>query len=259
MTTSAKGAAPAGATDEQSASHAVQSMFNSIAPRYDLLNHVLSANVDRLWWRRTARTFHHILQKPDAAILDLCCGTGDMTLALLRHRPANSKPIVAVDFACAMLERAERKFSAVRSLAPRPTVVEADALHMPFADNSFDLVTTAFGFRNLANYAAGLAEIRRILRPGGEIGILDFNEPRGAVGKVYQVYFRKILPRIGKALATRTADLGSSAPYSYLPQSVRGFPPPDEMLSAIASAGYRGATWTSYSFGIAGLYCAVKA
>lgn len=259
MTVSAKGAAPAGATDEQAASRAVQSMFNSIAPRYDLLNHVLSVNVDRLWWRRTARTFQHILRQPDARILDLCCGTGDMTLALLQHRPSNSEPIVALDFAHAMLVRADEKFSAAQSASPRPTIVEADALHMPFEDGSFDLVTTAFGFRNLANYTAGLREIGRVLRPGGELGILDFNEPQGAVGKPYQIYFRRILPKIGKLLAGRHAGTHADAPYSYLPRSVRSFPPPDEMLKTMRADGYRDASWSPYTFGIAGLYRAVKA
>lgn len=259
MTVSAKGASPSGATDEQSASRAVQSMFNSIAPRYDLLNHVLSANVDRLWWRRAARTFQHILRQSDTRILDLCCGTGDMTLALLGHRPANSDPIVALDFAHAMLERADQKFSVARSLAPRPVIVEADALHMPFPDQSFDLVTSAFGFRNLANYTAGLTEIRRVLRPGGELGILDFNELQGKAAKLYQIYFRKLLPRIGKALARSKGAIGDVAPYSYLPQSVQRFPPPAEMLDSIRATGYRDASWSPYTFGIAGLYRAVKA
>ena len=255
----ASGAAPAEATDEQSASRAVQSMFNQIAPRYDLLNHVLSANVDRVWWRRTARTFAHILQNPDATVLDMCCGTGDMTLALLRYRPANSKPVLALDFAHSMLVRAGEKFSSPQLSSRRPVIIEADALHMPFADNSVDLITSAFGFRNLANYAAGLQEIHRVLRPGGELGILDFSEPGGLLGRVYQLYFRHILPRVGRALSGPVGQSGASSPYSYLPQSVHRFPAPEEMLAMMRSCGFQDATWTPYTFGIAGLYRAVKA
>ena len=151
MTASASGAEPTGpsaeprsARDEQSVSQAVQSMFNGIAPRYDLLNHVLSANVDRIWWRRTARTFAPILQNPDSAVLDLCCGTGDMTLALLRLRPANGKPVVALDFSHEMLERAKEKFASPEFATFGVITMEADALHMPMADHSIDLITTAF-------------------------------------------------------------------------------------------------------------------
>lgn len=260
MTRFATGAEPTGpavepnsSRDEQSISHAVQSMFNGIAPRYDLLNHVLSANVDSVWWRRTARTFAPILQNPEAAVLDLCCGTGDMTLALLRLRPANGRPVVALDFSPAMLERAKEKFASREFKAFGVVTMEADALHMPLPDNSIDLITTAFGFRNLANYESGLREMARVLRPGGQVGILDFNEPGGAFGKIYNLYFRHVLPRIGKTLS------GSSAPYEYLPQSVHRFPRPEEMLAMMRACGYVQATWIPYTFGIAGLYRAVKA
>ncbi len=249
----ARGAEPPGSLDEQSASNAVQELFNSIAPRYDVLNHVLSANVDRLWWRRAAGTFTHILENPEANIVDVCCGTGDMTLALLRLRPPGARSVTALDFAHAMLVRAQKKFSSPEFSSHGAITVEADALHMPIADDSVDLITSAFGFRNLANYEAGLAEICRVLRPGGELGILDFSEPDGVLGAVYQLYFRHILPKIGKALS------GSAASYEYLPRSVHRFPPPDEMLAMMRAHGFRDATWTPYTFGIAGLYRAVKA
>lgn len=251
----AKGAEPveAESASESVQAKAVQAMFNSIAPRYDLLNHVLSANVDRLWWRRAARTFAHILKNPDATVVDVCCGTGDMTLALLRLRPAHGKPVLALDFAEAMLARAREKFSS-REFSSRPaTAIEADALHMPIADGSVDLVVTAFGFRNLANYEAGLREMHRVLRPGGELGILDFSEPEGLLGSLYQFYFRRILPRVGKILS------GSAASYEYLPRSVHRFPPPQEMLALMRACGFSQASWTPYTFGIAGLYRAVKA
>lgn len=260
MTRFASGAEPKGADnepaakrDEQDVSQAVQSMFNGIAPRYDLLNHVLSANVDRIWWRRTARVFAPILQNPDSAVLDMCCGTGDMTVALLRQRPANGKPVVALDFSHQMLERAREKFALPEFSAFGVVTMEADALHMPLLDNSIDLITTAFGFRNLANYEAGLREMARVLRPGAQLGILDFNEPTGLFGKIYSVYFRHILPRIGRTLS------GACAAYEYLPHSVHRFPKPEEMLAMMRSCGFVQATWIPYTFGIAGLYRAVKA
>lgn len=257
MTLPSSGAAPAGASDEESASRAVQSMFNRIAPRYDLLNHLLSANVDRIWWRRTARTFSVVLKDPDAQILDMCCGTGDMTLALLRLRPENSQPVIALDFARAMLERAREKFSAL-GFSARAVFVEGDALRMPFDSNSMDLITTAFGFRNLANYTAGLREMHRVLKPGGEIGILDFSEPKGALGWLYRFYFRNILPGVGRIVSGARKNASEEAPYSYLPESVHRFPSPAEMLALMRSCGFDHPTWTPYTFGIAGLYRAVK-
>ena len=253
MTTPAHGAEPTGANDEQSAGHAVQAMFNRIAPRYDLLNHLLSANIDRLWWKRAARTFAPILKNPEASIVDVCCGTGDMTLALLRHRPLPSQPVLALDFAQAMLARAREKFTSPAFSAYRVNTVEADALHMPVAENSVDLITTAFGFRNLVNYEAGLREFHRVLRPGAQLGILDFSQPEGLIGALYQFYFRRVLPRIGKAFS------GSAASYEYLPRSVHRFPSPPTMLTLLRNCGFQNPTWTPYTFGIAGLYRATKA
>ena len=249
----ARGAEPEGSADEQSAGKAVQAMFNGIAPRYDFLNHVLSANIDRVWWKRAAHTFAHILKKPEAFVLDVCCGTGDMTSALLRHRPLNGQPVIALDFAEAMLARAREKFDSRELACFNVQTIQADALHMPLPESSIDLITTAFGFRNLANYEAGLREFHRVLCPGGELGILDFSEPRGLLGAGYQLYFRHVLPRIGKLLS------GSGASYEYLPRSVHRFPPPADMLAMLRACGFEDATWTPYTFGIAGLYRAVKA
>jgi demethylmenaquinone methyltransferase/2-methoxy-6-polyprenyl-1,4-benzoquinol methylase len=248
----ATGAKPAGAEDEAGAAEAVQQMFNSIAPRYDLLNHVLSANIDRLWWWRAARRFDAVLKRPDAAILDICCGTGDMTMALLKRRPQGSQPIVAGDFAHAMLSRGAKKFGAEARPQGLPYAipVEADALHLPLKDGSLDLIVSAFGFRNLANYEAGLREFFRVLKPGGQLGILDFSEPGGLMGKAYAVYFRRVLPAIGRAIC------GQTGPYSYLPASVGNFPPPAEMQELMRSVGYVECSWQSYTFGIAGLYTA---
>src|SRR5271157_995202 len=198
MTTT--GAKPSGAVDEAEAARAVRQMFDSIAPRYDLLNHVLSANVDRLWWRRTARRFRAVLADPDAAVLDICCGTGDMTMALLKHRPRGARPVLAADFARAMLRRGARKFAGRGAVA-----LEADALHLPLRSGSIDLIVTAFGFRNLANYEAGLREFHRVLKPGGQLGILDFSEPGGLIGKAYAVYFRRVLPAVSNLLGGKQA------------------------------------------------------
>jgi demethylmenaquinone methyltransferase/2-methoxy-6-polyprenyl-1,4-benzoquinol methylase len=237
------GAAPAGATDRDSASRAVREMFSSIAHRYDLLNHVLSFNTDRYWWWRASRTFRHIMRRNDARALDLCCGTGDMTFALQRRAGSASPELLGADFSHAMLRRAKAKTGKRRILW-----VEADALRLPLPGEHFDLVTSAFGFRNLADYDGGLNEIFRLLRANGEIGILDFGEPKGILGKLYRFYFRNVLPRIGTVIS------GVRGPYAYLPASVARFPEPEEMLERMRRAGFREVSWTPYTFGIAGLY-----
>jgi demethylmenaquinone methyltransferase/2-methoxy-6-polyprenyl-1,4-benzoquinol methylase len=262
------GAKPQGAEDEASAAQAVRQMFDSIAPRYDLLNHVLSANADRLWWWRAARRFRTVLADPEAAVLDVCCGTGDMTMALLKRRPKGARPILAADFAREMLSRGAKKFGgpefrklgigATRpqgqhEVPPYAVPLEADALHLPLKPASLDLIVTAFGFRNLANYEAGLREFHRVLKAGGQLGILDFSEPGGLVGKAYQVYFRRVLPAIGRVIC------GKDGPYNYLPASVGNFPPPTEMLELMRASGYAECAWQPYTFGIAGLYTAVRA
>ena len=217
-------------------------MFTSIAPRYDLLNHLLSANVDKLWWRRAASTFRSILNRDGARVLDLCCGTGDMAFALRKQGlPA---AITGVDFSHPMLTRAFAKTSPHRLV----TWIESDALRLPFPDNRFDLVTSAFGFRNLADYDAGLCEIRRVLKPGGEYGVLEFSEPEGVLGKLYKLYFKAVLPRVGKVIS------GSKGAYAYLPASVERFPSPPEMINRMKAAGFAEVSWTPYTFGIAGLF-----
>jgi demethylmenaquinone methyltransferase/2-methoxy-6-polyprenyl-1,4-benzoquinol methylase len=218
-------------------------MFSAIAPRYDLLNHLLSLNVDRLWWRRAARTFSGILHRPEARVLDLCCGTGDLALALRRESRDTLPPILGADFSHPMLQRAAQKFS-----GHNLTAIEADALRLPFPDSSFDLVVSAFGFRNLANYESGLREMLRVLRPEGECGILEFQEPRGVTGAVYGLYFRRVLPAVGTMIS------GVRGAYSYLPASVRRFPGEDEMLALMRAAGFREVSWTPYTLGIAGLF-----
>ena len=241
------GAAPAGAGDRDAAAKAVREMFTSIAPRYDLLNHVLSINIDRLWWWRTACRFDAILKRPGARVLDLCCGTGDMTFALRRRTSSADAKILGADFSHAMLQRAAAKGNGTTL-----RWIEADALRLPFPDGHFDLVTSAFGFRNLADYDAGLREIARVLLPDGECGILDFGEPRGLIGEVYRVYFKNVLPKIGTLIS------GVRGPYAYLPASVERFPAPKEMMERMRLAGFREASWTPYTFGVAGLFRGVK-
>jgi demethylmenaquinone methyltransferase/2-methoxy-6-polyprenyl-1,4-benzoquinol methylase len=200
-----------------------------------------------------------VLANPDAAVLDICCGTGDMTMALLKRRPRGARPILAADFARNMLSRGTRKFGVGARNAGEPYAaiarpyavpLEADALHLPLRPESLDLIVTAFGFRNLANYEAGLREFHRVLKPGGQLGILEFSEPGGLIGKAYAVYFRRVLPAIGRAI------FGKDGAYSYLPVSVGNFPAPEEMLALMRKAGYEQCAWQPYTFGIAGLYTA---
>jgi demethylmenaquinone methyltransferase/2-methoxy-6-polyprenyl-1,4-benzoquinol methylase len=266
------GARPTGVTTEQAAAANVQQMFDTIAPAYDRANHVLSAGIDRSWWTRTARLFRPVLQHPETIVLDLCCGTGDMTMALLKHRPVapqnrvphlrdglivakvgeaprNSAiaPILALDFSHQMLSLGQKKFANQNILS-----IEADALHLPLADTSVDLVTSAFGFRNLANYHEGLVEILRVLRPGGQLGILECNQPEGLTGAIYNIYFKSILPKLGGLIT------GNQRAYSYLNASVERFPRPPRMIELLRNAGFANATWTSYTFGVVGLYHATK-
>jgi len=249
---SAPGARPAGTSSPDEAAQNIQQMFSTIAPTYDRANHILSAGLDRTWWNRAARALRLILARPEALVLDLCCGTGDMTLALDHHRPTNTgptsvNPILALDFSHAMLALAGKKFANKNIVR-----IEADALHLPLPDCSVDLVTSAFGFRNLTSYSAGLAELHRVLRPGGEIAILECNQPSGLVGLLYSFYFHRILPIAGGLIS------GKRRAYAYLPDSVMKFPRPPQMKALLTDAGFFNPTWTSYTFGTAGLYRATK-
>jgi demethylmenaquinone methyltransferase/2-methoxy-6-polyprenyl-1,4-benzoquinol methylase len=265
------GARPIGVTSPAAAADNIRRMFDTIAPTYDRANHLLSFGLDRTWWFRAARALRPILQRPEAVVLDLCCGTGDMTLALYRHRPkwnassgapslaASSSrvgsnpsdqpaPILAADFSHNMLSLALPKFAG-KNIVP----MEADALRLPLADSSVDLVTFAFGFRNLSSYPAGLRELHRVLRPNGQIAILECNQPEGFVGSLYNLYFQRVLPTVGAWISR------DRAAYDYLPHSVARFPQPPKMKQLILEAGFADPTWTSYTFGTAGLYRATRA
>src|SRR5665213_2784712 len=253
--------------DEATAAANVQSLFNTIAPTYDRINHLLSFGLDRRWWNRTARTFSSVLKDPTAKILDICCGTGDLTAALLTLRPnagvahspttkagvAHSsrphrdewgtseakpttspgavEPVTGLDFSPEMLTRARTKY----------------------ADATLDLVTAAFGFRNLTNYSQALAEIHRVLRPGGQIGILECNHPEGLRGAFYNIYLHHVLPTIGGLVS------GEPEAYRYLPASIPRLPRPPQMLQMLAEAGFSTPAWEGYFLHAAGLYRAQKA
>ena len=238
-----KGTTPAGAHSEREAAAWVRGMFGRVAPRYDLANHLLSFNIDRLWRARTVRRLRPILDRPGARVLDLCCGTGDLVLAL-QHRSA--APVVGSDFCHPMLVAARAKVAERR----RPSVLfEADALELPLAPASFDAVTVAFGFRNLANYEKGLREMRRILRPGGMAAILEFSQPPNpAFRALYNLYSRRILPVIGGALS------GSRDAYDYLPESVRKFPSAARLAEDMRSAGFDAVRYELLTGGIVALH-----
>ncbi len=251
-----KGTRPEGAASEADASKKVREMFTQIAPRYDLLNHLLSLQLDRLWRARVARRLRPILDRPDALVLDLCCGTGDLAFSLAKSGQAR---VIGADFAHTMLVRAREKSTSIRNSASGKTATpmpffEADALRLPFADASFDLVTTAFGFRNLANYEAGLREIQRILKPGGTLAILEFTEPpSGLFGDLYRWYFRNVLPRIGGLLS------GDRAAYTYLPNSVARFFRPPELAALMTRVGYQSVDYRGWTLGTVALHVGVKA
>ena len=250
-----KGTRPEGATTEAEASKKVREMFTQIAPRYDLLNHLLSFDLDRLWRARAAKHLRPILGRPDAVVLDLCCGTGDLAFALAR---AGKARILGADFAHTMLVRAKGKSADLSAVdgakaTTRVPFFEADALRLPFADASFNLVTSAFGFRNLANYEAGLREIQRILKPGGTVAILEFAEPpEGFLGDLYRWYFTKVLPRIGWLIS------GHQSAYTYLPKSVARFFRPPELAALMQSVGYQSVAFREWTMNTVALHTGTR-
>ena len=221
------GTTPQGTTNEQAASQWVRGMFGRIAPRYDLLNHLLSFNLDKRWRARTVARVSEILDRPDAQVLDLCCGTGDVALALESRA---RKSVLASDFCHPMLVEARRKIS---TRGFRTPVFEADALSLPLAGASLDLVTVAFGFRNLANYRRGLEEMLRVLKPGGVAAILEFSQPPNpAFRALYGFFSTRVLPRVGGFVS------GSREAYSYLPESIRKFPDAEQLAQEMRQAGF---------------------
>jgi demethylmenaquinone methyltransferase/2-methoxy-6-polyprenyl-1,4-benzoquinol methylase len=227
----------------------IRRMFGHIAPSYDLLNHLLSLNIDRYWRWRTTR-----LAPPSgsAPILDLCTGTGDLALAY--DRAAGERlPIVGADFCHKMLVPAEEK-TRRRHAAGRIQLVEADAQRLPFGDNVFQIAAVAFGLRNVTDTDRGLAEMVRVTQPGGRVAILEFSQPRHRLfGPVYRLYFRYILPGIGQLLS-RSRDNA----YRYLPASVMEFPDGEALAERLRRHGLTEVRWHPLTFGIATLYIGRK-
>ncbi|HLK50219.1 MAG TPA: bifunctional demethylmenaquinone methyltransferase/2-methoxy-6-polyprenyl-1,4-benzoquinol methylase UbiE [Bryobacteraceae bacterium] len=238
-----KGTTPAGARSEQEAAAWVRGMFARVAPRYDLANHLLSFNIDRYWRDHTVRRVRDILANPRACVLDICCGTGDLVMALERERRG---PVLGSDFCHPMLVAARQKIGRAPMSSP---LFESDALHLPLADGALDLITVAFGFRNLANYQAGLREMRRVLKPGGTAAILEFSQPPNpAFAALYNFYSRRILPVIGGLIS------GNRDAYQYLPESVRKFPAAGELADAMRAAGFAQASYEFLTGGIVALH-----
>ena len=241
------GTRPKGLTGEEEAAQWVRGMFSAVAPRYDLVNRVISFRLDQYWRSRTARRLRHILSRPGALVLDLCCGSGDLTLALQAQSCA---AVIGSDFCHPMLLEAARKF---RRRAVPSLLFEADAMRLPVPDSSLDLVTAAFGFRNLANYRKGLQEMLRVLRPGGAAAVLEFSQPPNrAFRALYTFYFTRLLPLIGGVIS------GSREAYTYLPESVEKFPDAGVLVERMKEAGFGKVEYELMSFGIVALHVGTR-
>lgn len=218
----------------------VRDMFGSIANRYDFLNHFLSANLDRQWRRACVREIQKRTQSPLPRILDIGCGTADLSIAF-----SGLGPVIGCDFSHPMLCRGVQKIS--NGEYPSPiSLLEADALVLPFRDKSFDVVVSAFVLRNLADIDQGFTEMKRVLRPGGVMGVLDFGMPRFPVlAELYRIYFLKVLPRLGKLLS------GVDGPYGYLPSSVQSFPSVEDLKKQAETAEFKNVEYRRLTGGIA--------
>jgi len=227
----------------------IRQMFGKIAPRYDLLNHLLSLNIDRYWRMRTVQ-----LVKPNGTspILDLCTGTGDLAIAYLRASGGKT-PVLGADFCYEMLAIARQKVAKLES-AERPVFIEADTMQLPLASDTYQIVSVAFGLRNVADTDAGLREMVRVCQPGGRVAVLEFSTPpwqplRG----IYQAYFKYVLPKIGQWLSRSPDDA-----YSYLPESVGQFPCGEALAKRMRAAGLDEVWFRRFTFGVATLYVGTK-
>ena len=227
----------------------IRRMFGKIAPRYDLLNHLLSLNIDKYWRWRTVRL---AAPQGEGPILDLCTGTGDLALAY--HRAAGgSVPVLGADFCHEMLAIARQKAAKLDSPA-LPVFLEADTMRLPLESDTYQLVTVAFGLRNVADTDAGLAEMVRVCQPGGRVAVLEFSTPRWQpLRGIYQAYFRYVLPKIGQWLSRSPDDA-----YSYLPQSVGQFPCGEALAKRMRAAGLDDVWFKPFTFGVATLYVGTK-
>ncbi|MCA1590298.1 MAG: bifunctional demethylmenaquinone methyltransferase/2-methoxy-6-polyprenyl-1,4-benzoquinol methylase UbiE [Acidobacteria bacterium] len=228
---------------EDAHARAVREMFSGIAPKYDRLNHLLSLNIDKRWRRLVREKLADVLYRPDAVVLDVACGTGDLSFELKRNSPAK---VVGTDFCRPMLTIASEKSAAETLSLP---FIESDALRLPFASQSFDALTIAFGLRNLANIEAGLYELSRVLKSGGKLIVLEFSTPViPGFRQLFSFYFNKILPRIGGAVS------GSREAYKYLPDSVSKFPSQIALAELMRSIGLEKVEYKNLTGGIAAIH-----
>lgn len=235
------------AANEVAHAAAVRSMFSGIARRYDLLNHLLSANIDKRWRRRVRNELSAILNDPNARLLDVACGTGDLSIELQHDAKAH---VIGTDFCRPMLERARVKTKDLSLVIP---YVEADAMRLSFPDETFDAATIAFGLRNLANFGEGLIELRRVLKPHGKLVVLEFSAPAvPGFRSVFNFYFSNVLPRIGGLVS------GSRGAYEYLPSSVKKFPDQSQLVEMMRSAGYEDVSYRNLTGGIAAIHSGVR-
>lgn len=243
----AKGTTPPGVASDREAADWVRDMFAAVAPRYDLLNHLLTFNIDRAWRKLLIRRVQNVLDRPGARILDLCCGTGDVLIEL---QGATANPVFGGDFCHPMLVSARDK---IVDRGYPAQLFEGDALELPFRDNTLDLITISFGFRNFVSYAAGLMELRRALRPGGTLALLECSHPRGwLMKKAHGLYSKTLVPLIGGLVSH------SHAAYQYLPDSVEKFPRAEQLRDLMVNAGYRNVRFELLTSGVAALHFGEK-
>jgi demethylmenaquinone methyltransferase/2-methoxy-6-polyprenyl-1,4-benzoquinol methylase len=234
--------------DPQSTGRAVRGMFAAVVPRYDFLNHFLSLGRDIAWRRATALELRDLLARPGSLAVDVCCGTGDLALALAHH---SAGMVLGADFCHPMLQRAGEK---AWRRAGKLCFLEADTLALPFRDESLDVVSIAFGFRNLASYEKGLGEMHRVLKRGGTLAILEFSTVRWPVfGPLFRLYFRYLLPRLGTWIS------GVFGPYQYLPDSVSCFPDQESLAAAMRNVRFENVRYRNFTGGVAALHLGEKA
>ena len=233
--------------DELEHARTVREMFSRISPKYDFLNHFLSVNIDKSWRKLVSKKLQDILERRDAVVLDVACGTGDLSVELQANAKAR---IIGTDFCRPMLERAAEKNQKEEFSIP---YVEADALALPFPDRSFDAVTIAFGLRNLANWEDGLRELLRVLKPGGKLIVLEFSSPIvPGFRQLFQFYFKGILPKIGGVLS------GSRGAYEYLSESVSRFPDQKNLARMMRDVGFFDVEYKNLTGGVAALHIATR-